>query len=58
MSVYLVSAYAILWALTFILVFSMWVRQRRLEREIAALQAQLEAGGGAPGPDLSGSENR
>jgi CcmD family protein len=58
MSVYLVSAYAILWALTFILVFSMWVRQRRLEREIAALQARLEADGGAPGPDLSGSENR
>jgi CcmD family protein len=39
--VYLVAAYAVFWALTFVLVFSIWARQRRLEREIAALQAQL-----------------
>jgi uncharacterized membrane protein len=39
---YLLSAYIVFWALTFVLVFSIWVRQRRLEREIAALQARLE----------------
>ena len=41
MSPYLVAAYAVFWALTFVLVFSIWVRQRRLEREIAALAARL-----------------
>ena len=41
MSVYLVAAYAVFWVLTFVLAGSIWVRQRRLEREIAALQAQL-----------------
>ena len=39
--VYLVAAYAVFWALTFVLVFSIWARQRRLEREIAALEARL-----------------
>ena len=45
--VYLAAAYAVFWALTFALVFSLSVRQRRLEREIAALEARLqdEAGG-------------
>ena len=42
MSVYLVAAYAVFWTLTFILVFSMWARQRRLERDIAALKARLD----------------
>ena len=41
--VYLAAAYAVFWLLTFVLVFSMWVRQRRLERDIAALHAKLEA---------------
>ena len=41
MPVYLVVAYAVFWALTFVLVFSIWARQRRLEREIAALAARL-----------------
>ena len=41
--VYLAAAYAVFWLLTFVLVFSVWVRQRRLEQEIAALQAKLEA---------------
>ena len=41
MSVYLLAAYAVFWVLIFALVGSNWVRQRRLEREIAALQAQL-----------------
>jgi uncharacterized membrane protein len=39
---YLLCAYIVFWALTFVLVFSIWMRQRRLEREIAALQARLE----------------
>ncbi|MGD2143231.1 MAG: CcmD family protein [Anaerolineae bacterium] len=41
MSVYLVAAYAVFWVLTFVLVLSMWARQRRIEREIAALEEQL-----------------
>nr|HID13314.1 heme exporter protein CcmD [Anaerolineae bacterium] len=43
--VYLVAAYAVFWALTFVLLLSIWARQRRLEREIAALQARLGVGG-------------
>lgn len=43
---YLLSAYVVFWALTFVLVFSIWARQRRLEREIAALQARLGEEGG------------
>ena len=42
MLVYLVAAYAVFWAFTFALVFSIWFRQRKLEREIAALEARLE----------------
>ena len=38
---YLLSAYLVFWALTFVLVLSMWVRQRRLEREIAELRKPL-----------------
>ncbi len=40
--VYLVAAYAVFWALTFILVLTIQARQKRLEREIAALRARLE----------------
>jgi CcmD family protein len=43
--VYLVAAYAVFWTLTFVLVFSMWARQRRLQREIADLASRL----GEPG---------
>jgi len=43
---YLLSAYIVFWALTFVLVFSIWARQRRLEREVAALQARLGEEGG------------
>ena len=46
MAVYLVAAYAVFWGFTFALVFSVWARQRRLEREIAALTAHLGAEGG------------
>ena len=43
--VYLVAAYAVFWALTFVLVLSIWARQRRLHREIADLAARLEEPG-------------
>jgi CcmD family protein len=43
--VYLVAAYAVFWLLTFVLVLSMWVRQRRLEQDIAASQDRPEAKG-------------
>jgi CcmD family protein len=39
---YLLSAYVVFWVLTFVLVFSIGIRQRRLEREIAALASRLE----------------
>lgn len=39
---YLFAAYAIFWGLTFVLVFSIWARQRRLEREVKILQEQRE----------------
>jgi hypothetical protein len=39
---YLVAAYGVFWGLTFALVISIWVRQRRLERDIATLAAQME----------------
>ncbi|MEA3339503.1 MAG: hypothetical protein U9R15_06000 [Chloroflexota bacterium] len=42
MSIYLVAAYGVFWAFTFALVFSIWFRQRKLEREIAALMTRLE----------------
>jgi hypothetical protein len=41
-SIYLVAAYAVFWGLTFLLVISIWARQRRLEQKIAALQSHLE----------------
>lgn len=42
MSVYLVAAYGVFWAFTFVLVFSIWARQRRIERQIDALLSRLE----------------
>ena len=39
--IYLLVAYAVFWAFTFVLVLTMWARQRRLEREIEALEARL-----------------
>jgi hypothetical protein len=45
--VYLVAAYAVFWALTFVLVFSIWARQRRFQREIVDLAVRLEESGDA-----------
>ncbi|MBS3784004.1 MAG: hypothetical protein KGY78_06140 [Anaerolineae bacterium] len=44
MSVYLVAAYAVFWALTSIFILSLWARQRRIERDIEALKQHLERG--------------
>jgi len=41
MPIYLVAAYAVFWAFTFALVFSIWFRQHKLEQEVAALEARL-----------------
>jgi CcmD family protein len=45
MPVYLVVAYAVFWVLTFIFVLSIGIRQRRIEREITMLKAQLDEQG-------------
>ena len=39
---YLVAACAVLWAISFGLVFSMVLRQRRLEQEVQVLQQFVE----------------
>lgn len=43
MPIYLVVSYGVFWAGTFALALTIWARQRRLEREIAALVACLES---------------
>jgi CcmD family protein len=40
--VYLFAAYAVFWVVTFVFVFSMSRRQKRLQREIEALRRALE----------------
>jgi CcmD family protein len=39
---YLVAAYAVLWAISFGLVFSMVLRQRKLQSELQALRVMVE----------------
>ena len=39
---YLVAAYAVLWAVSFGLVFSMVLRQRKLDSELQALSVLVE----------------
>jgi hypothetical protein len=43
MHVYLVAAYAVFWGLTFALVFSIWARQRRLERDLETLLKKAQS---------------
>lgn len=38
---YLFAAYAVFWALTFVYVFTVASRQKRLEREVEALSKSL-----------------
>jgi hypothetical protein len=40
--IYLVVAYAVFWGLAFALLVSIWARQRRIDREIAILNALLD----------------
>jgi hypothetical protein len=52
MSAYLVAAYAVVWLLPFGLLVSFYVRQRRIEAELAALSvrlAEVECAGGENG---------
>jgi len=39
---YLFAAYAVFWALTFILVFTIASRQKRLQKEMEALKKALD----------------
>jgi hypothetical protein len=39
---YLLAAYAVFWIMTFVLVFSVFARQRAVEKDVAALRAILE----------------
>ena len=39
---YLAAAYAVFWGLTFLYVFSIGSRQRRLQREVDALREMLK----------------
>lgn len=39
---YLIAAYAVLWAISFGLVFSIMLRQRRLQAELQALRIMVE----------------
>lgn len=48
--VYLLAAYAIFWAATFVYVFSIRARQRKLEQELDTLRALLEQRGGEWAP--------
>jgi len=41
--VYLFGAYAVFWVLTFIYIFSIASRQKRLEKEIEALRRALQS---------------
>jgi CcmD family protein len=40
--VYLFAAYAVFWALTFVFLFTIASRQKRLEKEIEVLRSALE----------------
>jgi hypothetical protein len=50
---YLVAAYAVLWAISFGLVFSIVLRQRQLQQEIRILRQVVQD---EPRPDLDGRE--
>jgi len=45
---YLVAAYAVLWAISFGLVFGIVLRQRRLDAELQSLRVMVED---EPGPE-------
>ncbi len=39
---YMFGGYLVIWALAFVLVFSMWARSRRLEDELQAVRQLVE----------------
>lgn len=41
MSTYLVVAYIVIWALPLLLLYSIWARQRHVERQLDELAARL-----------------
>lgn len=41
MSVYLTAAYAVFWLFTFVLLLSIWTRQRNIQREIENLERHI-----------------
>lgn len=45
---FVIAAYAIAWGVLAVAAFALWMRQRRLTREIAELESRLKAAGGAP----------
>lgn len=45
---FVIAAYAIAWGALALAAFALWMRQRRLTREIAELESRLKAAGGAP----------
>ncbi len=42
MSPFLVAAYIVFWALPLLLIYSIWARQRQVERQLASLAKQME----------------
>ena len=40
--IYLAAAYGVFWLVTFVLVFSIFQRQRRLQQQVATLRRALE----------------
>jgi tRNA(Ile2) C34 agmatinyltransferase TiaS len=45
---FVIAAYAIAWGVLAAAALALWLRQRRLTREIAELESRLKAAGGAP----------
>ncbi len=48
MSPFLVAAYIVFWALPLLLLYSIWARQQRVERQLDELAARLPTDGPEP----------
>jgi hypothetical protein len=53
---FLVAAYVVFWLLPFGLIVSIWLRQRRIDREIEALGRRVRKGGDGDGHSALTSE--
>lgn len=40
--IFMIAAYAVIWALTFLFIFSIFARQRHLQRDLELMQQLLE----------------